>query len=289
MVIIVTLMPCSARSRKVSGSSSGLPAQSWMCWCSHSTTASLLPPGWWVPGHMPKSDLPSARTVCSTRPPSAASAVATMTSATSGSATRIVQATAMTVENFQNAPATDSSRAMSNSSPTTTARARRFAATPATNAIRRHRDRLASSALVITSKSGLVAGVGWKRPTMAPGSPSDCERGHELRRAAAVVELAPVLRGGAQGGRDRAGRGAADAREPVVLGELEHEARVHDAARDTALHDQIAGVGLWRRRRGESGPCDLLAGGAWILGDSNAGRRARAAFGAAGGARTARR
>ena len=79
----------------------------------------------------------------------------------------------MAVENFQNAPAIDSSRAINKSSPTTTALARRFAATPATNAIRRHRDRLAKSALVITSNSGFVAGVGWKRPTMAPGSPSD--------------------------------------------------------------------------------------------------------------------
>ena len=86
----------------------------------------------------------------------------------------------MAVENFQNAPATDSSSAMSNSAPSTTARARRFAATPATNPIRRHRDRLASSALVITSNSGLVAGVGWKRPTMAPGSPSDASAASSL-------------------------------------------------------------------------------------------------------------
>ena len=59
----------------------------------------------------------------------------------------------------------------------------------------------------------------------------------ELREAAGV---AAVLGRRRRGGRDRARRGAADVDEPIRPGELAERVRVDDAARDPALHDDVA-------------------------------------------------
>ena len=84
---------------------------------------------------------------------------------------------------------------------------------------------------------------------------------------------AGVLRGGEHRGGDRARRRAADALEPVAAREPEDRARVDDAARDAALHHDVAHevrlrVLRTRRRRGSA----LMSGDASRAADDAARR-----------------
>src|SRR2546422_11024908 len=55
-----------------------------------------------------------------------------------------------------------------------------------------------------------------------------------------IPRLTSVLGRRGQSGRYRAGRCASDGSEPVLLGQLEEDLRVDNAARDPAFHDEIA-------------------------------------------------
>ena len=62
----------------------------------------------------------------------------------------------------------------------------------------------------------------------------------ELTQARSPVAQAPVLGRGAHAGGDRSGRRATEGREAVGPRQRDGRARVHDPARDPALHHQVA-------------------------------------------------
>jgi hypothetical protein len=62
----------------------------------------------------------------------------------------------------------------------------------------------------------------------------------ELAHSCTLAALAPVLGGGANRRGDGARRRPADLAEAVVLGELAGGPGIHHAARDAALHDEVA-------------------------------------------------
>ena len=72
----------------------------------------------------------------------------------------------------------------------------------------------------------------------------------KLRERIRIRTLLPAqLGGGATRGRDRSRGSAADAFELVVARQAPDELRVHDPARDAALHDEIARQELGAHRR----------------------------------------